>query len=514
MSDDTAINIRPGVGILSLFPHMNYKPWYALGELVDNAVASYLANKAQLKKADGSAYQFRVVVELDDKEDSEIRVWDNAAGISSSDFRRAFVTAEPPPDATGLSQFGIGMKSASCWFARRWRVTTCALGESLKRSIYFDVPQIVENKIEDVSASSSPAAESDHFTEIRLWDLYKPPQTRTVTKIRDHLASMYRLFITSGDLVLEFNGEALRYVEPKVLIAPQWDKPRGHKVTWRKEVSFTLPTGEQVSGFAAIRETGSVSNAGFALFRKNRLIVGSNDDTYRPKEIFGNSNKFAYQRVFGELHLEGFDVSHTKDGFLWGDREATFLLKLRQELNAKPLPLLRQAENYRSQKASSAAKTAAKGAVVSAAQAAENAGPVLDDQLDTEPTDVLPRRRLRSVTELAERSLQIQLQNQTWEVTIELVEDPAITDWLSVKDEPAKTRARNRPRRLALRMSLSHPFMLAFAGARGESIEALLRVAVALGLAEITARSAGAKQVGLVRLNVNELLAGPLAEQG
>ena len=55
--------------------------------------------------------------------------------------------------------------------------------------------------------------------------------------------------------------------------------------------------------------------AGFALFRRDRLIQGSGDEGYRPELIFGKPNTFAYQRVFGEIHLDGFQVSHTKDGY-------------------------------------------------------------------------------------------------------------------------------------------------------------------------------------------------------
>jgi hypothetical protein len=37
------VSIRPGVGILSVLRHLNYKPWFALAEFVDNAVQSYIS---------------------------------------------------------------------------------------------------------------------------------------------------------------------------------------------------------------------------------------------------------------------------------------------------------------------------------------------------------------------------------------------------------------------------------------------------------------------------------------
>lgn len=189
-----AINIRPGVGILGLFPSMNYKAWYALAELVDNAIDSYLSKGDELRKAEGEDYRLRIVIEVDAKDGGLIRVWDNAAGINVKDYQRAFVTAEPPPESGGLSQFGMGMKSASCWFAREWRVRSKALNEKVLRTVEFDVPMIIRDNIETLNATTDPAPTDQHFTEVRLWNLYKPPQTQTVGKMRRHLASMYRHF--------------------------------------------------------------------------------------------------------------------------------------------------------------------------------------------------------------------------------------------------------------------------------------------------------------------------------
>src|SRR5690349_252535 len=111
MSKDR-INIRPGVGMLGLFPSMNYRAWYALGELVDNAIDSYLRDGERLRNVEGDDYRLRIVIDVEAHDGGLIRVWDNAGGIAAKDYQRAFVTAEPPPDSAGLSQFGIGMKSA------------------------------------------------------------------------------------------------------------------------------------------------------------------------------------------------------------------------------------------------------------------------------------------------------------------------------------------------------------------------------------------------------------------
>src|SRR3954462_12302874 len=103
--------------MLGLLASMNYKPWYALSEFVDNAVASRLANADALKAA--GAERLEGSIEMDPGLGA-IMIRDNAAGIAGADVDRAFKSAEPPPDASGLSQFGIGMKAAACWYARKF----------------------------------------------------------------------------------------------------------------------------------------------------------------------------------------------------------------------------------------------------------------------------------------------------------------------------------------------------------------------------------------------------------
>jgi len=499
------INIRPGIGVLALFPHMNYKPWFALGEFVDNALASYLANREALKNSNED-YVFRVVLEFEGLAGGSLRIWDNAAGIAESDYERAFVTAEPPSDATGLSQFGIGMKSASCWFAKRWQVRTTALDEPVERIIEFDVPKIVEEGVEELAAYETPAPPEEHFTELRLWDLNKPVQGRTIAKIKDHLASMYRVFLRRGDMLLRFNGEWLEYEQPEVLVAKRWNDEAADKVLWRKDVDFSLPSGERVSGFAAIRDKGSTTKAGFALFRHERLVVGSADETYRPPEIFGASNKFRYQRVFGELHLDDFDVSHTKDGFIWGDRESIFLEELKRHLDGDEFPLLRQAEYYRVRASTENERSVASNAVASTASMLRRTATVVEQQVLRETDDSDPPPSAPPVETASTRLIEVMIRDQSWEVAIELSNDDSVTDWLSLFEKVDDNEQRGGSRRLGIRISLTHPFMVNFLDVEGDVVEPLLRLGVALGLAEVAAREAGVKMAGTVRRNVNDLL--------
>ncbi len=507
----TKINIRPGVGMLGLFPSMNYRAWYALAELVDNAIDSYLHNKSRLVKAEGRDYRLRVVIEVDPKDGGVIRVWDDAAGIAAKDYQRAFVTAEPPPDSAGLSQFGIGMKSASCWFAREWRVRSTALGEDVERTVEFDVPAIVHRNLESLQATTKKASPTSHFTEVRLWNLYKPPQTQTLGKMRRHLGSMYRQFLRSGEISIEFNGAPISFDEPKVLIAPSFKELKGKPREWRREVDFKLATGERVTGFVGIREKGSTREAGLALFRHRRLIVGSDDDTYRPTEIFGTPNSFSYQRVFGELELDDFDVSYTKDAFIWGDRESDLLKTLKREIDKSPLAILQQAEGYRAKKAPSSLVSAAAKAAAKTADILPAAEKVIDAQAERSPKEQKPQtnygKSASPATIRSTQSRQILIKGQRWNVAIEMTTDPAATEWLKIRESKAGRTGHD----LGILLSLSHPFTQRFGGTTESDIEGLVRLAVGLAIAETTARESGVRMAGVIMRNLNELLGGVLA---
>lgn len=264
-----------------------------------------------------------------------------------------------------------------------------------------------------------------------------------------------------------------------------------------------------------MRATASVSSAGFALFRRNRLIEGSVDDAYRPEAVFGKSNSYRYQRLFGELHFEGFEVSHTKDGFRWEEHEEIVLEMLREALDASPLPLLRQAEEYRTRPKPKDLQVGAEVAVRRTAETIEREAPlVIERQIKERPDTMLPAPTLPPTTLASHREITVELNGQQWLIVLELADDPGIGDWVSVFDAPASvgvTRA-DAVRRLGVRLALAHPFMERFGGTDPTSIEPLLRVAVAIGLAETAARDSGVRQAGTIRRNINDLLRNTLSK--
>src|SRR6202011_1115330 len=92
-----------------------------------------------------SQTKLRVTIDINAADSGNIVVRDNAAGIEAAGFPRPFRTEDIQHDRSGLGEFGMGMKSAACWFAPKWSVRTAALGEGVERSVNFDIAQIVRD---------------------------------------------------------------------------------------------------------------------------------------------------------------------------------------------------------------------------------------------------------------------------------------------------------------------------------------------------------------------------------
>jgi len=511
------VPIRPGVSVLALFKHLNYRPWYAVAEFVDNSIQSFVTHRSAISKV--GDVNLRVRIEPEGSPVSKLFIRDNAAGIALEAFPRAFRPAEPPPDQTGLAEFGVGMKSAACWFASDWFVRTKALGESVERTVRFDVNRIVEDSIENLDVDVRPAPTDAHYTEIGLTRLNQPIFPKTVSRIREHIASIYRQFERSGLVELKLGDDVLRYQTPAILQAPFFKNPGAAPILWRKEVAIESIPGVRVTGWVGIRKVASTAAAGFALFRRERLIVGSGEESYRPDAIFGSPNSYTYQRLFGELEIQGVDVSHTKDGFRWEGHEEVFLESLRKKLNESSMPMLAQAEGYRVRAKTEDIATMAQHALDATASAVESFGvPVLESHSKPISNEHLPQGLVATPpTQLAGiRELKIVFHGAEWSVRIDLSNDPALGSWLTVTT-PASLSVEGRHgalarRVLSIRIALAHPFMLQFGGSTAEELEPLIRVGVAIALAEVVAREAGVRNPSAVRDTINDLLRDALAK--
>lgn len=505
MNHQTKVSIRPGVSILTMLKHIQYDPWYALAEFVDNAIDSYLKNEKQLKEIDGKSFQLEVKIEINDT-DKKIIIRDNAAGIHQLDYTRAFRAAEIPPDNSGLSEFGMGMKSAACWFSDFWSVRTTAIGENIEKTVSFDLNKIFYDKLEELEVTSKRQSENAHYTVIELSSINKMPVKKTKGKIKEHLASIYRDFTRKGILNLYLDGEPLEYKDPNILTAPFPYDSKTAPIYWKKEIDFDIDKGKMfVKGFVGLLESMESGKNGFALFRRGRVIEGSCDEGFKPKEIMGEVGSPEWKRIFGELHLEGFNVSFTKKGIKWDENMDIFLELLKKDLVSANF--IKQARDYRVNPPKAELKKAAEAVVKNTVEDIKNNIQPTINEIRSAPVPVTETTSLTKTEEVTNREFEIDFNDTKWLVTIELSYDDDITEWIEIGSHVLKSKSTNKTlRQVGVRMSLNHPFVLQFAGADKNKLEPILRIAASIGLAEETAREAGVRQAGTVRMNLNKLL--------
>lgn len=513
-SPTNSLNIRPQVGMYAAFARLNYKPWFALAEFIDNSIQSFLTNKNRLAEA-GHMGPLVIDVNIDD---NEIVITDRAGGIAWADFPRAFSPASPPADATGLSEFGLGMKAAACWFARTWSVRTSALGEPTQRTVTFDIPAISRSGSETLPIETTTARESDHFTVITLSNLRVRPKGRTLSKIKEHLQGIYRVLMNEGVVKLRVTtagkAEELFYDAPPLLKAPYYklrDVPNALTREWRQP--FAVDFGDRkVTGWAGILAKGSHSLAGFSVFRRRRLIEGSVGETYKPHTIFKAPNSFISGRVIGEIFVEGFDVSHTKDGIQWGGYEEELLEAIRGQLNSPECPLLDQAEGYRARvTADQLPKTFGSSALTDVAEAIADPGTskaISDASKAINETIASPQPEVpivlppESILQQREHAVELPWGGSTNTVMLQLIQDQA-SDFFSVATEK---RVNGEGEVLTVKLNLDHKFSVAFINDNEQSLKPIIRLLAAFALSERLARESGIKYATTVRNQANKIL--------
>jgi len=499
--NEDKVSIRPQVTMLSVLKYIEYETWFALAEFIDNSLASYLKYKEILEATEGPSFQLLVKIEINEVED-KITIRDNAAGIALTDYGRAFRAAEIPPDNTGLSEFGMGMKSAACWFSDKWSVTTSAINDNVERKVTFDMKEIFDGKIEELDIQTRPISKESHYTKIELFNVSKMPRKKAVGTLKGHLSSIYRDFLRKGIIHIKIDTEEIAFSETRVLTAPQYNQQGGAVIEWKKDIDFTIGKGINITGFVAIREKASTTHAGFALFRRGRVIQGSYDMGFRPELIFGHSNSYRYQRIFGELHLEGFDVNFTKKGIQWDDKLDQFLKSLKDEISKPTFPLFQQAEQYRA-RATEKEYLNTKKSLDAVVKDLTSKGPVALTEVSNHINETIEEKaHLTQVTQTLSQSFSIHFNRTTWNVIIEMSFDESATDLIDIANQSQGIESRQ----VTIRLSLTHPFMIAYVGVDNGKIDPVLRIIAVLGISEVLARESGSKSQGEIRRNFNELI--------
>lgn len=328
------ILLQIGLNAITSYKRLAYTPWHAIAEFVDNSTQSFFNNRDILESlSQPDQRPLKITIEYSRSEDF-LSITDNAMGMSLEDLRLALLVAHPPTNTLGRSKYGMGLKTAASWMGDVWSIETKKYGEGNKYFVRAEVDQIAAGNGELFLDTIPNQTLEDHFTIIRITHHNRHFYTRTLSKIKDHLSSMYREDFRNGILTLIWQGETLSWKEVD-LLEDRTGKPYRKSFDFKvpSETLAGVPTEKSVDGWVGILKEGSRSKAGFSILHSGRVIKGW-PDAWRPESLYGQiqgSNDLVNQRLVGEINLDAFDVSHTKDDILWlGDEEENIEAKLYQ----------------------------------------------------------------------------------------------------------------------------------------------------------------------------------------
>lgn len=349
ISKPQTVSVAIGTSMYGRFKDLPNTPSHVLAEFVDNALQSYRDNKSILESMEPD-YKLRVSIYFAMDTDGKIisvDVNDNAGGISKDKFNTAFMPAKKPDNDLGLNEFGMGLKTAACWLGEDWLVKTSAINEPESKTINFCLNDICAEDLRELPVKYKAENSQEHYTHIHIESpTSNMPSKKSIGKICNELSSIYRVSLRNKEFELYVQDKSITFEDYPVLNEPYVHDSEGNPIFWKKEVRVQIGPYKG-KGFVGILKDIKQGRNGFVILRRGRAVVGNEDNhRYYPK-FMGSQGTFKYKRLFGEIEVEGFNVSFNKNDI--PDRENLEALfdMIKEQIYLPDFNMLKQAEDYR-----------------------------------------------------------------------------------------------------------------------------------------------------------------------
>lgn len=349
ISKPQTVSVAIGTSMYGRFKDLPNTPSHVLAEFVDNALQSYRDNKSILESMEPD-YKLRVSIYFAMDADGKIisvDVNDNAGGISKDKFNTAFMPAKKPDNDLGLNEFGMGLKTAACWLGEDWLVKTSAINEPESKTINFCLNDICAEDLRELPVKYKAENSQEHYTHIHIESpTSNMPSKKSIGKICNELSSIYRVSLRNKEFELYVQDKSITFEDYPVLNEPYVHDSEGSPIFWKKEVRVQIGPYKG-KGFVGILKDIKQGRNGFVILRRGRAVVGNEDNhRYYPK-FMGSQGTFKYKRLFGEIEVEGFNVSFNKNDI--PDRENLEALfdMIKEQIYLPDFNMLKQAEDYR-----------------------------------------------------------------------------------------------------------------------------------------------------------------------
>lgn len=293
----------------------------------------------------------------------KLLIIDNCFGVKNEDLDRILKLNIPSKRENSRNEYGMGIKTAGFWLGEQITILTKHMNNEETLRIHLDLKDLesVEknnNKVPIEYLNKNKFKEVNNFdfgTMIEINNINNQRFTiKKLNTISNILASRYREDIRLdklklkvvmldqkgiwNDCFLENQIEDIskaKSLEFKPPILKKDSNNKEIKINIRRSFNFN-GNNYDVNGWVGVLEKGSRKQPGLTLFRRGRAIKGDDENNYyKPKEIFGDSGSYEFQRVTGWLHLDNFPVTQQKNDFAWsGGLEDEFIRIIKEEIES------------------------------------------------------------------------------------------------------------------------------------------------------------------------------------
>ena len=508
------IDIRPATSVYGTYRRLSYKPWFAIAEFIDNSTQSYYDHAKELKE-DPNFRKMVINIRYDSSEQL-LEITDNAFGMNWEDFQRALILDKPPKNTAGRNEFGMGLKTAACWFGNLWTVETTEYGSNQMFSATMDIKKFESEKTEIIEPIITFVPFETHMTKITIRDLNQTMASSAIRKTKELLQRIYRNDLRTDEIDIIWNGEHLEYSEIEILKEEHKD---GSIKEWKDDVEFEVedPFNKKyhVKGWIGIQAHGITKQSGFALLRRGRVVVGA-DANYYPEDIFHTGQTYEKLYLVGELDLYDFEITQAKDGFMWDNGlEDNFINELVHELGTRGyFDKIKKLKNKNEAKRVSEISEETKQEIISNTvgkfqKITKDDKPLFDDNtLINDTTAASDNTNVTSITEKKQDFSNVkniyEFEVDEYKIRVKWDDRSEIGTWLSLDNETENS--------FDIIINIRHKFFTPYQN-QPEFLNVINQFAIALILAEKKAKSATSNNNQLIEAFANSSLTSePITE--
>ena len=357
-----SIDVSPDIYLYRILQRQPFGINIALAEFIDNSIQSFRDEEVKLNSINLIEPTITIFINSDpnNSEVKTITIKDNAAGILLNDFQRVMKPGLADPNthsSENLSVYGVGMKFAAVWLSNTWKLETSHISSNKIISIDIDLNNLLRKDRKEVDVIVTEGDFKDHYTHLTITNC-KRPITKELCEL-EILPYLLETFERFNDINIELLFDNERIIPrqdrlftsnnlPATMVAKPYTKSgtpndAAKDITWERQINWKSGD-KKVNGFIRLINPASYYQPGIRLLRNNRVIMGTGVYPNIPVIISGTNNKYGRQRIYGELHLDGFTVNDKKNGF--DDDLNEIYQAIRERITETP-NLIAQANNFR-----------------------------------------------------------------------------------------------------------------------------------------------------------------------